>query len=200
MAIVLQTYPKFNSYVHRFDINLINQNIQLYGLDPNKYSVQLLSTLKSLSFNQWEETFQILSIISLAIKNKDEYILNFIIQEQNDKSVEFNEKQIIALQEFYFEARKGNDFVIDFIKNRLENSLFLQVNLLQSYVDERNLTTFYGDWLSVSFKKTVPDLLIFKTLLLCQMNFVNAEIQTAKQLFEKVSDLKQKAKFNLHPI
>jgi hypothetical protein len=200
MAIGFENYQKFKSYVHRFDINLINQNIQLYGLDPNKYSVQLLSTLKSLSFNQWEETFQILSIISLAIKNKDEYILNFIIQEQNDKSVEFNEKQIIALQEFYFEARKGNDFVIDFIKNRLENSLFLQVNLLQSYVDERNLTTFYGDWLSVSFKKTVPDLLIFKTLLLCQLNFVNAEIQTAKQLFKKVSDLKEKANFNLHPI
>jgi hypothetical protein len=200
MAIGFENYQKFKSYVHRFDINLINQNIQLYSLDPNIYSVQLLSTLKNLSFNQWDETFQILSIISLAIKNKDEYILNFIIQQQNDKSVEFNEKQIIALQEFYFEARKGNDFVIDFIKNSLENSLFLQVNLLQSYVDERNLNTFYGDWLSVSFKKTVPDLLIFKTLLLCQLNFVNAEILTAKQLFKKVSDLKEKANFNLHPI
>jgi hypothetical protein len=200
MAIGFENYQKFKSYVHRFDINLINQNIQLYSLDPNIYSVQLLSTLKNLSFNQWDETFQILSIISLAIKNKDEYILNFIIQQQNDKSVEFNEKQIIALQEFYFEARKGNDFVIDFIKNSLENSLFLQVNLLQSYVDERNLNTFYGDWLSVSFKKTVPDLLIFKTLLLCQLNFVNAEILTAQQLFKKVSDLKEKANFNLHPI
>jgi len=200
MAIGFENYQKFKSYVHRFDINLINQTIQLYSLDPKKFRSQLLSALKNLSFNQWEETFQILSIISLAIKNKDEYILRFIIQEQNDKPIEFNEKQIIALQEFYFEARKGNDFVIDFITNNLNNSLFLQVNLLQSYVDERNLNGFYGQWLSVNFKKTVHDFVIFKTLLICQLNFINDEIQTAKQIFKKVNAVKAKINFNLHPI
>ena len=200
MAIGFENYQKFKSYVHRFDINLINQNIQLYSLDTNTYRAQILSTLKNLSFNQWEETFQMLSIISLAIKNKDEYVLNFILQEQGDRSSEFNEKQIIATQEFYFEARKGNEFVINFIKKNVTTSTFLQVNLLQCYVDEYNLNGFFGDWLSVDFKKSVPDLTIFKTLLLCQLNFVNAEIQTAQQLFKKVSDLKEKANFNLHPI
>ncbi len=200
MAIGFENYQKFKSYVHRFDINLINQNIQLYSLDTNTYRAQILSTLKNLSFNQWEETFQMLSIISLAIKNKDEYVLNFILKEQDDRTSEFNEKQIIATQEFYFEARKGNEFVINFIKKNVTTSTFLQVNLLQCYVDEYNLNGFFGAWLSVDFKKSVPDLLIFKTLLLCQLNFVNAEIQTAQQLFKKVSDLKEKANFNLHPI
>lgn len=200
MAIGFENYQKFKSYVHRFDINLINQNIQLYSLDTNSYRAQILSTLKNLSFNQWEETFQMLSIISLAIKNKDEYVLNFILKEQEDSTSEFNEKQIIATQEFYFEARKGNEFVINFIKKNVTTSTFLQVNLLQCYVDEYNLNGFFGDWLSVDFKKSVPDLTIFKTLLLCQLNFVNAEIQTAQQLFKKVSDLKEKANFNLHPI
>lgn len=200
MAIGFENYQKFKSYVHRFDINLINQNIQLYSLDTNTFRAQILSTLKNLSFNQWEETFQMLSIISLAIKNKDEYVLNFFLKEQDDRTFEFNEKQIIATQEFYFEARKGNEFVINFIKKNVTTSTFLQVNLLQCYVDEYNLNGFFGDWLSVDFKKSVPDLLIFKTLLLCQLNFVNAEIQTAQQLFKKVSDLKEKANFNLHPI
>lgn len=200
MAIGFENYQKFKSYVHRFDINLINQNIQLYSLDTNTYRAQILSTLKNLSFNQWEETFQMLSIISIAIKNKDEYVLNFILKEQDDRTSEFNEKQIIATQEFYFEARKGNEFVINFIKKNVTTSTFLQVNLLQCYVDEYNLNGFFGAWLSVDFKKSVPDLLIFKTLLLCQLNFVNAEIQTAQQLFKKVSDLKEKANFNLHPI
>lgn len=200
MAIGFENYQKFKSYVHRFDINLINQNIQLYSLDTNTFRAQILSTLKNLSFNQWEETFQMLSIISLAIKNKDEYVLNFFLKEQDDRTFEFNEKQIIATQEFYFEARKGNEFVINFIKKNVTTSTFLQVNLLQCYVDEYNLNGFFGDWLSVDFKKSVPDLLIFKTLLLCQLNFVNAEIQTAQQLFKKVSDLKEKANFNLHSI
>ena len=111
MAIGFENYQKFKSYVHRFDINLINQNIQLYSLDTNTYRAQILSTLKNLSFNQWEETFQMLSIISLAIKNKDEYVLNFILKEQDDRTSEFNEKQIIATQEFYFEARKGNEWL-----------------------------------------------------------------------------------------
>jgi len=200
MAIGFENYQKFKSYVHRFDINLINQNIQLYSLDTNTFRAQILSTLKNLSFNQWEETFQMLSIISLAIKNKDEYVLNFILKEQEDSTSEFNEKQIIATQEFYFEARKGNEFVINFIKKNVTTSTFLQVNLLQCYVDEYNLNGFFGDWLSVDFKKSVPDLTIFKTLLLCQLNFVNAEIQTAQQLFKNVCDLKEKANFNLHPI
>lgn len=200
IAIGFENYQKFKSYVHRFDINLINQNIQLYSLDTNTYRAQILSTLKNLSFNQWEETFQMLSIISLAIKNKDEYVLNFILKEQEDRTCEFNEKQIISTQEFYFEARKGNEFVINFIKKNVTTSTFLQVNLLQCYVDEYNLNGFFGDWLSVDFKKSVPDLTIFKTLLLCQLNFLNAEIQTAQKLFKKVSDLKEKANFNLHPI
>ena len=200
MAIGFENYEKFKSYVYRFDINLINQNIQLYSLDTNTYRAQILSTLKSLSFNQWEETFQMLSIISLAIKNKDEYVLNFILQEQDDRSSEFNEKQIIATQEFYFEARKGNEFVINFIKKNVTTSTFLQVNLLQCYVDEYNLNGFFGDWLSVDFKKSVPDLTIFKTLLLCQLNFTTAKIQKAKTLFKDAIDLTNKADFKLHPI
>lgn len=200
LAIGFENYQKFKSYVHRFDINLINQNIQLYSLDTNTYRAQILSTLKNLSFNQWEETFQMLSIISLAIKNKDEYVLNFILKEQDDRTSEFNEKQIIATQEFYFEARKGNEFVINFIKKNVTTSTFLQVNLLQCYVDEYNLNGFFGDWLSVDFKKSVPDLLIFKTLLLCQLNFTTAKIQKAKTLFKDAIDLTNNADFNLHPI
>ena len=200
IAIGFENYEKFKSYVYRYDTNLINQNIQLYSLNPNKYRVHIITTLKNLSFHQWEETFKILAIISLAIKSEDEYVLNFIIQLQNNSSTEYNEKQIIATQEFYFEARKGNNFVINLIKKNMTNSIFLQINLLQCYVDEYNLNSFFGEWLSVNFKKSVLDLTIFKTLLLCQQNFVNSNNEKAKKLFNKVIVLTKKANFKLHPI
>jgi hypothetical protein len=108
---------------------------------------------------------------------------------------------VIAFQSLYFQSVKGNDDVIAFVERNIAQSTVLQKCLLQAYVDERFLDGFMGLWFDAIQENSLPDLLLFKNLLLCQKAFVvEKDIVKAKKLVVLVRKQEVNNAFEIHPI
>ena len=76
----------------------------------------------------------------------------------------------------------------------------MQKCLLQAYVDEKYLDSFLGNWFDAIEENTLPDLLLFKNLLLCQKAFNNNKVDIAKTHLNLALNQSKQYKLGLHPI
>lgn len=202
LAVGFKNWEAFKIHVAGFDVNVINQNIQVYkGGFPNSRKL-ILETIKNLPITTWLGGYQLQCIITIAIENKDFELLDEVVHipfEIDNKAV--YEHLVIAFQSFYFQSVKGNRDVIAFVERNCAQSIVLQKCLLQAYVDERYLDGFMGLWFDAIQEQTLPDLLLFKNLLLCQKAFViEKDIAKAKKIIVKVNKQIASYLFEIHPI
>lgn len=194
-------WKEFKNYQEKYNVNSINQNIQLYFNQIDDSNNLIFETVKNISLYTWNGGYQLQYIILLAIQKNDFKLLSKIVKlnfEINNQLV--YECLVMSFQSFYFEAIKNNEKVINFVKDHLGQSLVLQKCLVQAYVDERYLNGFFGDWLAISYQKELEDFSIFKNLLLCEKSYINQNQELAKFYFESVLHLLKNFKFKIHPI
>lgn len=170
-AVGFEDFEKFKSHSKQFDENRINQNIQLFSIHQNKISTEIINELiRKLNISSWLGAYQLSTIISNLIKNKDSKNLENIVYLNFQENEEF---LIIAFQDFYFEAKRKNSFVIEFVNQHINESENLKNYLLKAYVDEKYLSNFMGDWLNKIKEDDETNILLFKYLLFCQRSYDN---------------------------
>jgi hypothetical protein len=202
VAVGFKNWDVFKTHVAGFDTNMINQNIQIYSRQLPTSDLMILETITNLPITNWLGGYQLQSIISIAIENKDFELLDSIVRIpfEIDKQAVY-EHLVIAFQSLYFQSIKGNNDVIAFVEKNIAHSIVLQKCLLQAYVDERHLDGFLGLWFYTIQENCLPDLLLFKNLLLCQKAFViEKDITKAKQIVTVVNEQVATSTFDIHPI
>ncbi len=201
IAIGFESYEIFEKHTNKYDVNSINQKIQLYRSNYEKYRIDLVDLLRLMQFRDWENAYQIQGIISAAILKKDIDLLKEIVSfDFCSSNVNVDEFLPIVFQEFYFAGLCQNDFVISFVEQWISESYNLQRYLLQSYVDESQLNGFIGSWLNAVKNEMVPDLTLFKMLLLTQEAYNNRKRNTSIRYYNKSIKFFNNAKYYIHPI
>lgn len=201
VAVGFKNWEAFKHHVSGFDTNVINQNIQVYSSQLPNSSKLLLETIKKLPLATWMGGYQLQTIITIAIENNDFELLKqvmflpFEIEKQN-----VYEHLVIGFQSLYFQSLKNNEAVIEFVRLNIGSSILLQKCLLQAYVDEKYLDCFLGKWFDAIEENTLPDLLLFKNLLLCQKAFNNKEVEKSKTYFNLALKLSKQNQLEVHPI
>ena len=201
VAVGFKNWESFKLHVSSFDTNVINQNIQVYSLQLPNSSNLILETVAKLPVTTWMGGYQLQNIISLAIENKDYDLLKKVVQlpfDIDDKNV--YEHLVIGFQSFYFQSVKNNLAVIEFVRTTIGTSILLQKCLLQAYVDEKYLNSFLSKWFDAIEENTLPDLLLFKNLLLCQKTYVDKEIDKSRAYYNFALQQCEKNQLKIHPI
>jgi hypothetical protein len=201
-AVGFKNWNAFKIHVSGFDVNVINQNIQVYAGGFPYGRKLILETIKNLPITTWIGGYQLQSIINFALENNDFELLDavvhipFAIENQT-----VYEHLVIAFQSVYFQSVKGNDDVIAFVEKNIAQSMVLQKCLLQAYVDERYLHGFFGTWINTVQESLVTDLLLFKNLLLCQKAFtIEKDLLQAKKIVVLFREQEANCAFEIHPI
>lgn len=201
-SVGFKNWEAFKIHVTGFDVNVINQNIQIYKSGLPNSSKLISDTVANLPINTWIGAYQLQSIIDIAIENREFDLLEKIVNLpfEIDNQIVY-EHLVIALQSLYFQSFKGNEEVVSFVKRNVAHAPVLQKCLLQSYVDERYLNGFFGTWLDAIQENTLSDLLLFKNLLLCQKAFViEKNTLKAKKIFVIIKNQLSYSLFEIHPI
>lgn len=201
-AVGFANWDVFKKHVAGFDANMINQNIQIYYRQLPDNSQVVLETIKNLPISTWLGGYQLQSIVSIAIEKNDFELLDAVVAIPFEiDNLKVYEHLVIAFQSFYFQSVKGNIAIISFVQRNIAKSKVLQYCLLQAYVDESQLNGFLGLWFDAIQEQTLPDLLLFKNLLLCQKAFVvEKDISKAKKIAAEVSVQVAISRFEIHPI
>ncbi len=191
----------YKHHVARIDTHGIIQNIQIYSRQLPNSRALIFETVTKLPITTWMGGYQLQNIISLAIEHHDFDLLKKVVQlpfDTDNQSV--YEHLVISFQSFYFQSIKNNEAVIEFVTATIGTSVVLQKCLLQAYVDEKYLDSFLGKWFDAIEENTVPDLLLFKNLLLCQKAYTIKDIDQAKNYFKLALKLYKKLYVAIHPI
>lgn len=183
IAVGFKNWDTYKIHLQNFVTNTVNQRIQIYSRKLPNSSAIIYETVKKLPITAWTEAYQFQNIVSIAIENKDFELLAKIVQltlDANNKTV--YEYLVIGFQSFYFQSLNGNKDVINFVTTNISNSILLQKCLLQAYVDENYLDGFFGEWIeAITTNTLLPDVLLFKNLLLCQKCWRNQKREKAKE-------------------
>ena len=200
IAVGFKHWEEFTIHVLKFDTNVINQNIQNYLRKLPNSSLVILETLKDLPIGTWGGTYQFQQIVTSAILNKDFGLLSDIIELPIDIAKQhIYEHLVIGFQSFYFQSLGGDQQLIDFVQKHIPSSILLQKCVLQAYVDEKHINGFLGKWIEAITQNTLPDLLLFKYLVLCQKSYNEKDAIQAKSYLKKALKESKQLK-EIHPI
>jgi hypothetical protein len=173
----------------------------VYSKQLPESSTLLLETVKKLPLSTSLGGYQLQSIVNLAIQFHDFDLLKEIVQLPFDiEDQKTYEHLVIGFQSFYFQAIKGNHAIVDFVSDAVTDSILLQKCLLQAYVDENYLGTFFGRWLTAVEDSKILDFKLFKNLLLCQKAVNARDMDMAKTYLSKAHQLVLESKVDIHPI
>ena len=199
-AVKFKDWEEFTIHVLKFDTNVINQNIHNYLRKLPNSSAVILGTLKKIPIETWIGAYQFQQIVNIAILNRDFELIGNIIKLPIDiNNQHIYEHLVIGFQSFYFQSLGGDQKLIEFVQSNIASSILLQKCLLQAYVDEKNIKEFLGKWIEAITDNTLPDLLLFKYLVLCQKSFNEKDNKQAKSYLKKA--LKESEQLiEIHPI
>jgi hypothetical protein len=159
----------------------------------------LFESIQYFNLFSWEEAYQLKLIIDLCVETKNFELLKKVIELQFElEKPEVHHRLYVAYQGIYLNALEGNSELIDFVTKELPNSINLQKIILLTYVDEFNLSSFYGEWLIAVKTTKIVDFECFKNLLLCQRSFFLEDFESAKEFLTRVK-FYLKSNSNLHP-
>lgn len=193
-------FKQFQSYIEKYKTDALNEVLIRYKATASINSSLLYESIQHFNLQSWEEAFQLKLIIDLCINTNHYDLLSKIIQlplDINDQ--EIHHKLYVAYQGIYLSALAGNQVLIDFVTAELQSSIYLQSIILQTYIDEANLTGFYGDWLLAVKSSKLLDFTLFKNVMRCQKAYLQNQIEIAeKHLHLACKEIKKNA--DVHPI
>lgn len=177
-AIGFNDFKSFNNHLRTFDSNYWNNLIQLYTLQPQNYKTAFINLLGDFAFDTFDSKEKIQSLVTKAILLRDEQLLACLFKLSFGNS---NQEHVIPIifQDVYLSSKLGDDWVINFIVQRVNTFRNIQLYILQSFVDEQELSSFFYQWLKSVNKPLVYDFLAFKYLIFCQKEIVIKKIKRA---------------------
>ncbi len=200
-SIDFKDFEDFKKYIYKFDKDIFNELILSSFGQKQIQHLMLMKYLKDFTSPNWQEIYQLKTLIDLCIQLQDFDFLNQIIHlDYNENNEEFLEKFTVCFQKLYFESKNKNKALHNFILQNISTSEILQRILLQVYISENYLNDFWGDWLEEASIDLVYDMEVFKCILLCQKKYNNNQITKAKELLQKAKNAVAKANQYLHPI
>lgn len=193
-------FRAFQHYIEKYKTDALNEVLIRYKATKTLNSSLLFDSIQYFSLHSWEEAYQLKLIIDLCIETKHYELLSKIIQLPLDtEEEEVYHKLYVAYQGIYLSALEHNQNLIDFIVQELPCSIYLQRIILQTYIDETNLTSFYGDWLIAVKASPLSDFSLFKNVMLCQRAYQQNQIKIAKtHLYMALKEINNK--LSAHPI
>jgi hypothetical protein len=201
VAVGFKNWEVFKHHVADFDTNVINQNIQIYSRQLPDSDNLILETITKLPITTWMGGYQLQNIITIAIENYDFDLLQKVVHLPFEiKKQNVYEHLVIGFQSIYFQSIKNNEAVIQFVTDNMNTSIVLQKCLLQAYVDENYLDCFLGKWFDAVQENTLPDLLLFKNLLLLQKSFNHKEVDKVAAYFKAALKELKNSSEAIHPI
>lgn len=170
-AIGFNDFKSFNNHLITFESNYWNNLIQLYTLQPQNYKTAFITLLGDIDFDKIDSKEKIQSLVSKTILLRDEHLLDCLFKLSFGNR---NQEHVIPIifQDVYLSSKLGDDWVINFIMQRVNSFRNIQLYILQSFVDERELNSFFYQWLKSVNKPLVYDFLAFKYLIFCQKEFL----------------------------
>jgi hypothetical protein len=194
-------FNHFKSYYTSFDIESYNYLLFSSELNCHIDRTLLISFIKNLQINSWQEAYQLKHLIDLSIKFNDYSILKELIDivfNLQDQLVV--EKLYICFQSFYIETSTGNKKLLQFVEDNINTSPVLQRVMLQTYVEEKQLVGYYGKWLTATKFYLLYDIELFKNLMLCQKEFIQKDLINAKTFLKNALKILDNNKLDIHPI
>lgn len=181
--------------------DFIHENLHLFNFSDDINATTLNEIIPLLNDNQWENIYQMRSLIDLFIK-KDaiEYIPIFFTKEIDENDWEKMYKYYVAFQPIHIAAKLGNKRVIELIKTNINKSKLVQLVLLQLYVEEDNLEQYYGEWLNACSNYLTSDMEIFSTCIKIQYHFIKNEMAIVKSTLDYLNNITKNYKNKIHPI
>ncbi len=200
-SVGFRNWEHFKVHISSFDINVINQNIQFYASKYKNSDNIILETLKKLHLETWMGSYQFQSIISFALESKDFELLDEVVCLKFDLENQLvYEHLVFVFQTIYFQALNNNIEVIQFVSEKISSSVLLQKCLLQAYVNENKLDSFFGEWLDAIQENTINDLLLFKYLLLVQREYTIDSLSPNLKKYWVLIENEINKNIDIHPI
>lgn len=181
--------------------DFIHENLHLFNFSDDINATTLNEIIALLNDDQWENIYQMRSLIDLFIK-KDaiEYIPLFFTKEIDENDWEKMYKYYVAFQPIHIAAKLGNKRIIELIKTNINKSKLVQLVLLQLYVEEDNLEQYYGEWLNACSNYLTSDMEIFSTCIKIQYHFIKKEMAIVKSTLDYLNNITKNYKNKIHPI
>jgi hypothetical protein len=181
--------------------DFIHENLHLFNFSDQINTSTLKEIIPLLNEDQWENIYQIRSLIDLFIKkDKIEFISIFFKKDIDENDWEKMYKYYVAFQPIHIGAKLENKGLINFIKNSINNSKLIQLVLLQLYVEEDNLEGYYGEWINSCSIYLTSDMEIFSACMKIQLHFLKNEASLVKNVLEHLNSLIKNYKNKIHPI
>lgn len=194
-------FMNFRVAVNQFEVDFFNDVIILNRLQKQKDDQLILRLIQNFQLETWDEVYQLKSIVDLCIEVKNFNLLKSIFQLDFDFTKgEVVWKLYVVFQSIFVESKQGNQSIIDFVADLMPKNEMAQRILLQLFVDEDALLTYYGRWLDVVSIDLVDDMHMFKQLLHLQVAFKQANIHVALELLERCNALYAENNISYHPI
>lgn len=181
--------------------DFIHENLHLFNFSDKINTTTLHQIIPLLNGDQWENIYQIRSLIDIFIKKDEVEFISFFftkVIEENDWEKIY--KYYVAFQPIHIAAMSGNMVIIDLIKKNINNSKIVQQVLLQLYVEEDNLENYYGEWLNSCTNYLTSDMEIFSTCLKIQHHYIKKEAAIVKNTLDYLNSVIKKYKNKIHPI
>jgi len=200
-AIGFANFNAFKKHIIAFDFAAFNEVLMVSSLKGKADHKKITEGITNISASNWEEAFLIKSVVELCIQLNDYVLLKKIVDIPFQiKEEAVHQRIFISFQDIYIEAANGNKKMIAFVLKHIRTNVVLQKILLQTYVLERLLTSFWGKWLLAADSNLIDDMPVFRNILLCQKAFMEKDLNTAIDYFKKTTKaLKTKDVF-IHPI
>jgi hypothetical protein len=200
-SIDFKDFSDFKKDIYKFEKDIFNELIHLSFERKNINHQKLIELVQDLNSPNWEQVYQLKTVIDLCIEIKDFHFLKQVLHlHYDEKNEAFLEKFTVCFQKLYFEAKNRNTLLNNFIIENIATSEILQRILLQIYVSEDYLNDFWGDWLETASVGLVYDMEAFRNILLCQKKFNLNLFDEAKELLIRAENSISGNEQNIHPI
>ncbi|MHA8092725.1 hypothetical protein V7S78_09415 [Aquirufa regiilacus] len=191
----------FQKAVEQLELDYLNELLILSRFKEQNNDEVILSIIANLRFQKLDEVYLLKSIVDLCIETENYNLLYRIFYiDFNLSSQAIIDKLFVAFQSIYVFSKNGNIRVIDFIEQILPTNELAQRVILQLFVDEECLVGYYGRWILAVSEHLVPDMALFKSLMLIQQAFLLDDRDRAIDLLEKAHVLYNAMPYIAHSI
>jgi len=194
-------FEHFQLAVNQLEIDYLNQLLILNRLNKRKDNDIILHIVKDFQFSNWDEVYQLKSIIDLCIEVENYELLEQIFLIEFDlQNEEVIWKLYVAIQSIFIQCKQGNQTMISHVGQWMKTNEMAQRVLLQLFVDEESLNSYYGDWIQEVSIDLVEDMELFKNLMLIHRSMLNQQTELAMPLLNRCNSILAENKFEIHSI
>ena len=105
-SIDFKDFEDFKKYIYKFDKDIFNELILSSFGQKQIQHLMLMKYLKDFTSPNWQEIYQLKTLIDLCIQLQDfDFLKQIIHLDYNENNEEFLEKFTICFQKLYFESK-----------------------------------------------------------------------------------------------